>query len=299
MSISRRVRQPHRQQISGSGVDSRRVVVTASLVLGRDESRPRGHDFWPKSADEGAKSLRISLAKRAGGIRGKLGGMVKYQLPACRRSGKKCRFRRLRQPMIPQDCVPRWQHMPKGSQPSCGSVRLAMRGRAGKRGKGCPMLRNSFALLILAVGHQHAGPRDLAAPDDYTGPTPADGLGFNDRAGSILGRPSPRTPSSIRKSRKRRLALRSPKDRPPKWFLPSRLPRSTTCRNRAAAREPMALVGPLRRVDVECACPPVRATTCFDLARRPLFSTPVAFLGAPKSRSSPRTSGELFASSGP
>jgi hypothetical protein len=48
------------------------------------------------------------------------------------------------------------------------------------------MLRNTFALLMLALATSTLGCAICAAPDDYLGPTPADGLAFNERAGSIL-----------------------------------------------------------------------------------------------------------------
>ncbi len=53
------------------------------------------------------------------------------------------------------------------------------------------MLRNTFALLILVLATSTLGCAICAAPDDYNGPTPSDGLGFNDRAGSILSNAVP------------------------------------------------------------------------------------------------------------
>ena len=55
------------------------------------------------------------------------------------------------------------------------------------------MLRTTVALLMLALATSTLGCAMCAAPDDYMGPTPADGLGFNERAGSILG---PTVPSN-------------------------------------------------------------------------------------------------------
>ncbi|MES1213414.1 MAG: hypothetical protein ABUL64_02410 [Singulisphaera sp.] len=55
------------------------------------------------------------------------------------------------------------------------------------------MLRKFVVLLLLALGTTTFGCAICAAPDDYMGPTPADGLGFNERAGSILG---PTVPSN-------------------------------------------------------------------------------------------------------
>ncbi|HVU86115.1 MAG TPA: hypothetical protein VHD36_02260 [Pirellulales bacterium] len=53
------------------------------------------------------------------------------------------------------------------------------------------MLRTTVALLMLALATTTTGCAMCAAPDDYMGPTPADGLGFNERAGSILGPSGP------------------------------------------------------------------------------------------------------------
>ena len=77
------------------------------------------------------------------------------------------------------------------------------------------MLRNTFALLILVLATSTLGCAICAAPDDYNGPTPADGLGFNDRAGSILSaRYVP--PNAVFDQRVSRgsLAPRSPKGLP-------------------------------------------------------------------------------------
>ncbi|HEY1601649.1 MAG TPA: hypothetical protein VGG64_18760 [Pirellulales bacterium] len=48
------------------------------------------------------------------------------------------------------------------------------------------MLQRMGALAILVVALSSLGCAMCAAPDDYGGPVPASGLGFNDRAGSIL-----------------------------------------------------------------------------------------------------------------
>ncbi len=53
------------------------------------------------------------------------------------------------------------------------------------------MLRTTVALLMLALATTTLGFAMCAAPDDYMGPTPADGLGFSERAGSILGPTAP------------------------------------------------------------------------------------------------------------
>ena len=49
------------------------------------------------------------------------------------------------------------------------------------------MLRKSTTLLAAILCASALGCAMCAAPYDYTGPIPAEGLGFNDRAGSILG----------------------------------------------------------------------------------------------------------------
>ncbi len=56
------------------------------------------------------------------------------------------------------------------------------------------MLRLTSALLMLLLAST-LGCAMCAAPDDYCGPTPGDGLGFNDRAGSILAGAVP--PNSV------------------------------------------------------------------------------------------------------
>jgi hypothetical protein len=48
------------------------------------------------------------------------------------------------------------------------------------------MLRRITAVVLLLVASTTLGCAMCAAPDDYTGPVPAAGFGFNDRAGSIL-----------------------------------------------------------------------------------------------------------------
>jgi len=53
------------------------------------------------------------------------------------------------------------------------------------------MQRRIGALIILLVASTALGCAMCAAPYDYTGPVPADGFGFNDRAGSILAGTAP------------------------------------------------------------------------------------------------------------
>ena len=48
------------------------------------------------------------------------------------------------------------------------------------------MQRRIGALLLLWVASTAVGCAMCAAPDDYCGPVPGSGLGFNDRVGSIL-----------------------------------------------------------------------------------------------------------------
>jgi hypothetical protein len=48
------------------------------------------------------------------------------------------------------------------------------------------MLRRITAVILLLIAATSLGCAICAAPDDYTGPVPAAGFGFNDRAGSIL-----------------------------------------------------------------------------------------------------------------
>jgi hypothetical protein len=48
------------------------------------------------------------------------------------------------------------------------------------------MLRNIRILAALLLLSQGLGCAMCACPDDYRGPVPADGFGFNDRAGSVL-----------------------------------------------------------------------------------------------------------------
>ena len=48
------------------------------------------------------------------------------------------------------------------------------------------MQRCIGALAVLLLASATFGCAMCAAPDDYMGPVPADGFGFNDRAGSIL-----------------------------------------------------------------------------------------------------------------
>lgn len=49
------------------------------------------------------------------------------------------------------------------------------------------MARRYIPLLILWLCTAALGCAMCAAPDDYTGPIPGEGMGFNQRAGSILG----------------------------------------------------------------------------------------------------------------
>ena len=55
-----------------------------------------------------------------------------------------------------------------------------------RRGKGRSMLRNTCILAALLLISQAMGCAMCACPYDYTGPVPAEGFGFQDRAGSVL-----------------------------------------------------------------------------------------------------------------
>ena len=48
------------------------------------------------------------------------------------------------------------------------------------------MLRSLTIVVLLLVAAMTVGCAMCACPDDYMGPVPASGFGFNDRAGSIL-----------------------------------------------------------------------------------------------------------------